>query len=468
MKDSTSLFQKIFHRHTPLIGSMLMMLVWLMPLPIRAEGPVTLKLKDALIYALEANQQARIAKLNVENSQYKMDEIWSQALPTISGAASLTYNPLLQQSALPNIFGPSPNPEETILVSFGQHWNSNVGVSLSQNVFNKSVFVGMKAARTTKEFYELNQQLTEEQIIEGVAQQYYQILVQRQQISVLDSNLMNTEKVQRVLQGMYENGLAKKIDLDRIAVNLSNITSQRQQLLNTVALYENELKFLMGMPINTEITIVDEEVIVPEPMVIPDQFPLQIESRIEYNVLQSQKELLQFQKEAYKSYYYPTLSLAANYSYQGIGIEVPLFNGQNNGVNWFGAASVGLNLKVPIVDGGLTRSKVRQADVSLRKLDQEIEQTTLALDKAHQNAMIQLNNSLITLKSQEDNIHLASDIYFNTQNNYKNGLATLTDLLAAEISWMQSQTNYTSALLNYRMAEIQILKSKGQLHTLFN
>jgi len=38
----------------------------------------------------------------------------------------------------------------------------------------------------------LNQQLTEEQIIEGVARQYYQILVQRQQIVVLDSNLMNT------------------------------------------------------------------------------------------------------------------------------------------------------------------------------------------------------------------------------------------------------------------------------------
>lgn len=440
----------------------------LLPLSMFAEAPVSLKLKDAIKYALDANQQAKIAKLNVENSQYKVDEMWAQALPTISGSASLTYNPLLQQSALPNIFGPNPNPDETILVSFGQHWNSNLGVTLTQNVFDKSVFVGMKAARTTQEFYVLNQQLTEEQIIEGVARQYYQILVQRQQIAVLDSNLMNTLQVQKVLQGLYENGLAKKIDLDRIAVNLSNINSQRQQLLNTVALYENELKFLMGMPINTPIVIMDEEVIVPETLMIPDQFPLQIETRTEYNVLQRQKELLAFQKESFKSEYYPTLSLSANYLYQGIGNEIPLFSGQSQGVNWFSAASVGLNLRVPIVDGGFTRAKVRQADVSLRKLDQEIDQTTLALEKAHQNAMIQLNNSLITLKSQEENIKLAEEIYFNTQNNYQNGLATLTDLLAAEISWMQSQNNYTTALLNYRMAEIQILKSKGQLHTLLN
>ena len=142
----------------------------------------------------------------------------------------------------------------------------------------------------------------------------------------------------------------------------------------------------------------DEEVIVPETLMIPDQFPLQIETRTEYNVLQRQKELLAFQKESFKSEYYPTLSLSANYLYQGIGNEIPLFSGQSQGANWFGAASVGLNLRVPIVDGGFTRSKVRQADVSLRKLDQEIDQTTLALEKAHQNAMIQLNNSLITLE----------------------------------------------------------------------
>jgi outer membrane protein len=442
----------------PLASIMLLMLSVFLPWTLHAEAPVSLKLKDAITYALGANQQARIAKLNVENAQYKMDEMWSQALPTISGSASLTYNPLLQQSALPNIFGPNPNPDETILVSFGQHWNSNLGVTLNQTVFDNSVFIGMKAARTTQEFYVLNQQLTEEQIIEGVARQYYQILVQRQQIAVLDSNLMNTLQVQKVLQGLYDNGLAKKIDLDRVAVNLSNISSQRQQLINTVALYENELKFLMGMPINTPILIMDEEVIVPETLMIPDQFPLQIETRTEYNVLQRQKELLAFQKESFKSEYYPTLSLSANYLYQGIGNEIPLFSGQSQGVNWFGAASVGLNLRVPIVDGGFTRSKVRQADVSLRKLDQEIDQT----------AMIQLNNSLITLKSQEENIKLAEEIYFNTQNNYQNGLATLTDLLAAEISWMQSQNNYTTALLNYRMAEIQILKSKGQLHTLLN
>src|SRR5215204_3342381 len=170
----------------------------------QAQQPVTLKLKDALAYALQANQNARKARLDVENSQYKIDEVRAQTLPQVNGNVTVTHNPLLQQSTLPNIFGPNPNPDETILVAFGQKWNSNAGVSLSQNLFNKSVFTGLSAAKATNEFYRLNADLTEEQVIEQVATNYYQVLVQRQQLSVLDSMLKNTRKVQQVLKGQYD------------------------------------------------------------------------------------------------------------------------------------------------------------------------------------------------------------------------------------------------------------------------
>ena len=63
-----------------------------------------------------------------------------------------------------------------------------------------------------------------------------------------------------VLQSLLDNGLAKKIDLDRIIVNISNMQSRKQQLLNGVALLENQLKFYMGMPINTPIIIPEAEV----------------------------------------------------------------------------------------------------------------------------------------------------------------------------------------------------------------
>lgn len=433
-----------------------------------AQEPMQLNLKAALNYALQANQDARKAKLDVENSEYKIDEVRSRSLPQVSGTGGLTYNPLLQMSALPNIFGANPNPNETILVAFGQKWNANAGLSLTQTLFDKSVFTGLDAARATKEFYKLSVRLTEDQVIEQVATNYYQVLVQRQQVSVVDSTIAVTQKVQRILQGQYDNGLAKKIDVDRIAVNISNLESRRQQLLNGVSLLENQLKFYMGMPINTPIIIPEAEIDAIRPQAVAMNTGINVENRLEYRLLQSQEQLLGFQKESFKNEYYPSLSLASNYTYMGMGNSVPLFKGQSKGVNWFDAASIGVTLKIPIFNGGATRARVRQTEVSIKKLNEDMANTSLALNLAYENAKTQINNSIITLNTQTKNVQLAQEVYYNTQNNYNNGLATLTDLLNAETSQTEANNNYSSALLNYRVAEIQLIKSQGQLTSLIN
>src|SRR4051812_36785611 len=119
-----------------------------------AQQNVSLSLKDALKYSLEASQNARKSKLDIESSQYKVDEVRSRALPQVNGSGGLTYNPILQKSALPgDFFG---QPGNTVLVAFGQKWNANAGVSFSQTLFDNAVFTGLKAARTTEQFYRLN------------------------------------------------------------------------------------------------------------------------------------------------------------------------------------------------------------------------------------------------------------------------------------------------------------------------
>jgi len=178
--------------------------------------------------------------------------------------------------------------------------------------------------------------------------------------------------------------------------------------------------------------------------------------------------LLKFQKEAYRAEYYPNLSLSSNYSYQGTGQEFPLFKGQSSGINWFDAASVSINLRVPIFNGFATRARIRQADIRILKLEEEKSQTALGLNLAYENAKTQINNSIITLNSQKENMKLAQEVFFNTQNNYNNGLATLTDLLAAESSATEANNNYSSALLNYKVSEVQLIKSQGQLTKLIN
>ena len=432
-----------------------------------AQEKPELSLKNALNYALQNYADARKAKLDVENANYQIQEVRSKALPQVSGSGGLNYNPLLQMSALPGELNPT-DPGKPLMVAFGQKWNANIGVNVTQNIFDQSVFTGLKAAKTTKEFYTLNAQLTEEQVMEQVATAYYQVLVQRQQVVNVDSNISTTAKTKGIINGLYESGLGKKIDVDRLEVNLLNLQSQRQQLLNAVAQYENQLKFLIGMP-------VEESIIIPSANVSPQNFgdvlladTTYSSNRSELLVLEKQQQLLQLQKQSYKAEYYPTLSLSGSYGYQGLGNTFPIFKGINKGVNWFDVSTIGLNLKVPIFNGNATKARMKQSDVEIKKLHEDIKLTRQNISLDFANAKTQINNSIIVLNTQERNTNLAQQVLDNTNNNYTQGLATLTDLLDAQNALFNSRNSYNASLLDYKLAEIKLIKAQGQLRTLLN
>jgi outer membrane protein TolC len=428
-----------------------------------AQEKTSLSLKEAIKYALENKADAKKAKLKVENSEYQIQEIRSRALPQISANGSLTYNPILQTTV---IDGAAFNaPGTTIQAAFGQKWNSTAGLSLTQTLFDQAVFTGLRAARTTREFYQINDQLTEEQVIERVANNYYQVYVLRQKLALVESNLKTTTKVRDIVKGQFDNGLAKKIDLDRMTVNLSNINTQKQQIINSVQLQENALKFYIGMPIDAQIDIPQSEFEVTPAAI--SEAP-NAASRSEYLLLKKQEELLVLQKKSVIAGYYPTLSLSASYNYIGQGPEVPWFAKPSNGVYWSDFSAIGLNLKVPIFTGFGTRAKVRQADVELRTIQEDIKDTQLSLDLDYKNAKTQIENSIITLQNQKENMRLADEILKNINNNYLQGLASLTDLLDAENASTEAQNNYTAAILDYKLAEIKLIKSKGELKTLIN
>ncbi|MBA4275346.1 TolC family protein [Flavobacterium sp.] len=423
----------------------------------------TLTLKDAITYALENKADAKKAKLNVENSEYQIQEVRSRALPQISANGSLTHSPILQTTVIDgDNFGA---PGTTIQASFGQKWSSAAGITLNQAIYDQSVFIGLKAAKSTREFYQINAQLTEEQVIEKVANAYYQVYVTRQNLAVLDNNLKNTNKVKDIIKGQFDNGLAKKIDLDRTSVRVSNINTQRQQTLNAIALQENSLKFLMGMPITTEISIPETEFEVSANAL--SQTP-DTTTRTEYLLLKKNEQLLEYQKKSVQAAYYPTLSLTGSYNYIGQGPEMPWFKKPSDGVYWSDYAAVGLNLHVPIFTGFGTRAKVRQANNKLESIKVDLAETKLALELEYENAKTQIENSIISIKNQKENAQLAQEVLTNTNNNYVQGLASLTDLLEAENELVAAQNNYTTSLLEYKLAEIALIKSKGELKNLLN
>ncbi len=426
---------------------------------------VQLSLKDALKYALENNQNVRKARLDIEGGKYKTSEIKAQALPQINGSASLTDNLIIQKSAIPNIF--QGKPDEIILVPFGQQWNANASVQLSQQLFNQSVFTGLKAAKVGEDFYNLNASLTEENLLQQIAAAYYQILINRQNLAVIDTNINSLVRIEKTVGTQYKNGLARKIDLDRVRVNLTNLRNERQQLANGVTQQENALKYYMGMPINTIIEIPEAAVtqITTDANMLSET--LNVDELTEYQLIQKQEQLLNLQKKAYQAEYFPSLSLTSSYLYSGLSNKLDLFK-RNSTANWNDAATIGLSLRIPLFDGNARKSRVKQADVELQKAKEDLKNTSQALNLAYDNAQLQIRNSINTINSQKENVRLAEEVYSSTQNNYKNGLASLTDLLDAENSLTEAKNSYNQALLNYRVAEIQLIKSNGNIKSLLD
>lgn len=428
----------------------------------------TLSLKDALTYALQHSIDLRSAALDVANGDYQIAETRARALPQVSATGNLTDQYKKQRFILDGALAGQPG--ETVAIESGTTWSANAALNVSQTLFDQSVFTALKASRAAQDFYRLSYDLAEEQIIELVANSYYQVLVQRQKLEVIDSNLINSQKTYDVINSLLQNGLARQIDLDRTAVGISNLKTQRQQLLNGIEQLENQLKFYMNMPLDTEIELPSAELedlktrsgvmnLGPKP---------DFTNRLAYKALEQQGELLKYQKEAYKAEYYPTLSFSGNYSIMGVSDQFVLFRGENRGANWFGFGSIGLNLRVPIYNGKATRARLDQAEVSIQQNALELRRVTQQLQLADANARSQLYNTQLTLQSQDENVDLARRVYENTQNNYNNGLATLTDLLDAQNTLTQAQNNYATSLLDYRLAEIQLIKSQGNLKSLLN
>jgi len=428
--------------------------------PVKAQDFLTLK--EAISYALEHKAEAKKSKLDVVNAQNKIDEVRSGALPQVNVSAGLTYNPIIQQVALDGAM--MGQPGETILVTMGQKWQSTPVISLNQQLFNQSVFTGLKAANTTREFYLINDQLTEEQLIERVANAYYNVYQTQLQLETIQNNLDNTTRTHKVIGGLFDAGLAKKIDLDRIAVTVNNLKAQKQQLQNALDLQENALKFAIGMDIQQDIQLPEETFEIDAAILneVGD-----INNRTEVQVMNKQLQLLDLNKKAIKAEYYPTLSLSANYGYAGFGQQFPLFNNHSS-VKWSNFSGISLNLAFPIFNGFSTRSKVRQADIDIRKAQVDLEDTKLALSLGNENAKAQVKNSLLTVNTNQENVQLAKEVLDNTQNNYRTGLATLTDLLDAERAYVDAQNNYTTSLLNYKVAEVQLIKANGNLKSLVN
>lgn len=425
--------------------------------------PAPLSLQEAVKYALAHNETIKKALLDEQSAEARIKETKGSGLPQLHATGNLTSFPALATQLLPGELAGQPGT--MIPVQFGTKYNTTGALQLQQLIFRKSFFVGLEAANTTRDLYALRTQLNEEQLIYNVSSAYLQLLQTREQFHTIDANYQRLEQLEKILKLQYENDLATRVQLNRVTVSKTNLENSRQNLTAAFEQQKNALKFFMGMPIDQALVLADGSPVLPIAQEKPEDSQLLLAERIDYKLLQAQKNLYKLNVKNIQSGYYPSLSAFGNYSYNAQRNQFNFFDGDKP---WFMAASVGLQLQVPIFDGFQRRNQIRQARIEVAKVDEDLSQLARQTDMRVKNAENQMQVSLSSIQAQERNVGLAQEVYRNTHELYKEGLAPLAEVLETEVNLREAQTNLNNERLKYQLAQLTYLQATGALKTLKN
>ena len=189
--------------------------------------------------------------------------------------------------------------------------------------------------------------------------------------------------------------------------------------------------------------------------------PFNYASRIEYSTLQTQRELQAINVENERKSYLPTVSLAGNYGYYNGRQSIARFITRP----WLDAGFVGLNVSVPVFDGFLRKYRTAQARGNLIKADNSLKLLEQSIDLQLRQSQTQVRNYWYTLQEQKKNLDLSQEVLRVTRIKYKEGVGANIEVINAEASFREAQTNYYNALYNALLAKVDLDKAMGRLYT---
>jgi len=442
------------------------LIIWLIPatLSLRAQQNNTgqtyrFNLQKCIEYAYEHHDSLKNAKLDIENADYKVKEIFGSGLPQVSGNVSLQDYLKLPTSLLPGEFFGKPGT--FVPVKFGVKYQSSLGLNIDQLIFDGSYLVGLQASKTYKELSERNYNRTKIATNVAVTKAYYQVLVSGEQLKLLDANITQLKQLLSQTTELNKQGFAEKIDVDRLTVQQSNLVTTHDNVERLLAFGYQVLKFQIGMPVNENLIIEDriENIKFESEATLTKTDTTAYRGRIEYSLLETQKKLNELDLKRYKSQYIPSFSAFGNTSLNYQNNRFGDLYSQN-----FPMTLVGLKINVPIFSGWQRFYRVKQAQVNVLKTQNILDYVKNAINLEMDMARTQYINSVASLNNQKQNMDLASEILRVANIKYGQGLGSNIEVTQAQTLLEQSQNNYIQALYNALISKVDIEKASGKIN----
>lgn len=415
-----------------------------------------MSLKQCVDYAMSHNIMLKKSEWEVNKNAQKKKEVLATGLPQINSNNSFNDNLVIPTQLLPAaVFG---GPAGTFVpVRFGTKYNLSAGATASQILYDKTFFLGVKASKASEELANLGVEKTKQQLIYDVSSAYYALQVTMVQKGIVENNLTKVKQLLDVSKVQYENGMNKKMDYNRLQVNSTNLETELGNLKLNIDYQAAVLKYVMGLSQDSSVFV--SKMIEPK-LTKADTSSNSITNNIDIKILQTQMDLNQLNIKQYYAGYFPVLKATATYNWSNMGNEVHLTGNQ---ANWYNSTAIGLSLNFPIFDGMNRHYKANQAKIQQIQMELDDENLKASIRLQNINATNKLATNQSSVLVQQKNMKLAEEIYTTSQEQYNGSIIPLSDLMNAETSLKEAQTNYLVALVQVKLAELELLKASGNI-----
>lgn len=420
-------------------------------------------LQECIKTGIANNLSLANARIDMGKGRTGVSQNRSRLLPVINGIVQFTDYLKSPVNVTTGTLLGSDFPEgPTWQTIKSMQYNANAGIQLSMPLYNQTILTAIEAARTVEKISSLSYEKAAEDLTVQISKVYYMAQASQEQERLTGENILRMEELCDITEALHQQGVAMEVDLNRVRINLKSLKAMHDQSRTLHNQQLNMLRFLLDMAPETplEVTRMAESIEPLHATGVNDGLP-------ELLLSGQQKALAEQRIKTVKAGYLPTLSLTG---YAGaLGYQEKFrhfFHTSAATDNWFGNCYIGLSVRIPLFEANSKKLQIKQYRYDAQQAANRMELLQKQLDENYANALLQLSHNMEVFRTQTESRRQAEDVYDVTEEQYKEGVASMTALLQDEMQLRTAQTACVQALCQCRLAHLDLLRLSGNLSQL--
>jgi outer membrane protein len=298
--------------------------------------------------------------------------------------------------------------------------------------------------------------LAEQDLILRVAQAYFDVLQSQDNIAFINAQKSAITEQLAAAKRNFEVGTATITDSHEAQARFDLAVAQEIAEQNSLNIRLRALEKLIGKPAGALDILVDNKILQADPGNLDDWATRAAEGNLQAEIQRIAKTIADQEVKRNRAGHLPTLDAVAGYS---------INNNQNFGTTQVDTrtASIGLELNVPIYQGGLTSSRVREAVANQEKARQDVEVASREASLQARQAWLNVNSGVARVRALEQALVSTQAQLDSTKLGLEVGVRTNLDVLNAEQQVRSAQRDLAGARYAYLLSVLSLKAAVGEL-----